>query len=133
MRATVDSVISQLASLREESVRTPADSTNRSLSAAASKSDILQQALNKSGLAAKDKSKEASTADNSKKAEARTNYVTLLDRGPDGSMRKYITIKQRSIGNIRWYACSFCHKEFKKPSDLIRHLRIHTQEKPYRV
>lgn len=34
---------------------------------------------------------------------------------------------------MRWYACSFCPKEFKKPSDLIRHLRVHTQEKPFKV
>jgi len=28
--------------------------------------------------------------------------------------------------------CSTCGKSFKKPSDLIRHVRIHTGEKPYR-
>ena len=27
----------------------------------------------------------------------------------------------------RYYVCSFCSREFKKPSDLIRHVRIHTQ------
>lgn len=46
---------------------------------------------------------------------------------------RYLTIKQRCIGNVRWHACSFCPKEFKKPSDLIRHLRVHTQEKPFKV
>lgn len=43
------------------------------------------------------------------------------------------TIKQHYIGNVRWYTCLYCPKEFKKPSDLIRHLRVHTQEKPFKV
>ena len=28
-------------------------------------------------------------------------------------------------------ACTVCSKSFKKPSDLIRHIRIHTKEKPF--
>ncbi|KAK2584206.1 hypothetical protein KPH14_006627 [Odynerus spinipes] len=129
MRATVDSVISQLASL--ESGITNVTNAPPSGATIENRNDILQEALNNSGLPSKEKNPTNEIID-SKKAEAKTTYVTLLDRAPDGSMRKYLTIKQRCIGNIRWYACSFCHKEFKKPSDLIRHLRVHTQEKPFK-
>lgn len=38
----------------------------------------------------------------------------------------------RMVGNVRWHQCMYCTKEFKKPSDLVRHIRIHTQEKPYK-
>ncbi|XP_043500967.1 zinc finger protein 236-like isoform X1 [Polistes fuscatus] len=129
MRATVDSVISQLASL--ESGITNVENSTQSVATTENRTDILQEALNNSGLPSKEKGPTNETID-SRKAEAKTTYVTLLDRAPDGTMRKYLTIKQRCIGNIRWYACSFCHKEFKKPSDLIRHLRVHTQEKPFK-
>lgn len=36
---------------------------------------------------------------------------------------------QRVHGNIRWYVCLYCPKEFRRPSDLVRHIRIHTKEK----
>lgn len=36
------------------------------------------------------------------------------------------------VGGIRWHQCQYCTKEFKKPSDLVRHIRTHTHEKPYK-
>ena len=36
------------------------------------------------------------------------------------------------INGVRWHQCTYCSKEFKKPSDLVRHIRIHTHEKPYK-
>ncbi|XP_076167161.1 uncharacterized protein LOC143146603 isoform X2 [Ptiloglossa arizonensis] len=133
IRATVDSVMTQLASL-ESNVNEVRKSTNLDgnvLPDIVTKKDILQQALRNSGLPSKNKTLCEGTLE-TKKFGARTNFVTLLDRGPDGGTRKYLTIKQRCVGSVRWYACTFCHKEFKKPSDLIRHLRVHTQEKPFK-
>lgn len=33
---------------------------------------------------------------------------------------------------MRWHVCPYCTKEFRKPSDLVRHIRIHTHEKPFK-
>ncbi|XP_074058924.1 zinc finger protein 236-like isoform X2 [Macrotis lagotis] len=38
----------------------------------------------------------------------------------------------REENGIRWHVCPYCTKEFKKPSDLVRHIRIHTHEKPFK-
>lgn len=78
MQATVDNVMSQLASL-DGNVRNQADSTDTSNQ----QSDIIQQALTKSGFESKKKSPE----DSSKKVESQTSFVTLLDRAQDGSLR----------------------------------------------
>lgn len=129
MRATVDSVISQLASL-EATVNNTADST-RTATLNAEQNDILQQALQNSGLPNKNEVASKENAE-SKRTDSPTTYVTLLDKTAGSTSRKYHAIKQRCIGNVRWYVCSFCPKEFKKPSDLIRHLRVHTQEKPFK-
>ncbi|XP_070154186.1 zinc finger protein 236 isoform X1 [Polyergus mexicanus] len=129
MRATVDSVISQLASL-EAVVNNTADSTGSAM-LNAEQNDILQQALKNSGLPNKNEVSLKEIAE-PKKTDLPTTYVTLLDKTAGSTSKKYHAIKQRCIGNVRWYVCSFCPKEFKKPSDLIRHLRVHTQEKPFK-
>ncbi|KAK2145274.1 hypothetical protein LSH36_690g00008 [Paralvinella palmiformis] len=46
-----------------------------------------------------------------------------------GTMKRHII---RKVNGIKWHQCVYCSKEFKKPSDLIRHIRIHTHEKPYK-
>uniref|UniRef100_A0A8C5M6M5 C2H2-type domain-containing protein n=1 Tax=Leptobrachium leishanense TaxID=445787 RepID=A0A8C5M6M5_9ANUR len=38
----------------------------------------------------------------------------------------------REENGVRWHTCPYCTKEFKKPSDLVKHIRIHTHEKPFK-
>jgi hypothetical protein len=61
-----------------------------------------------------------------------TSYVRLAESFLDGTVRRYL-VMQRKVNDVRWYICSYCNKEFKKPSDLIRHTRVHTREKPFMV
>lgn len=66
------------------------------------------------------------------KIDIAMKYVKLVDCSIEGTVRRYLVL-QRKVGDYLWYVCSFCSKEFKKPSDLIRHIRVHTREKPFKV
>lgn len=46
--------------------------------------------------------------------------------------RKYV-VRYRMEDAVRWLLCLHCPKRFKKPLDLVRHLRIHNGIKPYKV
>lgn len=117
IKSDVDEALSRLNELQKKTNNEMNNSKN---------SDILQQAINQSNIS------DSNIPEAVTHEEPTLSYVTLADMGIDGNMRHYI-IKQRKAGDLRWHLCSFCPKEFKKPSDLVRHLRIHTQEKPYLV
>lgn len=73
---------------------------------------------------------EAYLSDKDLDKEGFRHAVTLSEVSNDGSLRKYL-VKVKKNGDARGYFCNYCYKGFKKPSDLIRHIRIHTKEKPY--
>ncbi|CAG5136803.1 unnamed protein product, partial [Candidula unifasciata] len=110
-------------------------------------SDILQQALENSGLPStvddqESYSKQVGTVSSASVRSSTSATCTTTARGHMsrlGTMavhdsatgllkRHYI----RKVNGIRWHQCTYCTKEFKKPSDLVRHIRIHTHEKPYK-
>nr|CAD7437387.1 unnamed protein product [Timema bartmani] len=135
--ANMSAVMSSLAELQKELGETPQSSD----------ADILHQAIVNSGLsnnkpASTPESKPSEPRDTSRKKTGEdphtftkdgesTSLITLADKGQDGVVRRYV-IRQRKVGNMRWHQCSYCMKEFKKPSDLVRHIRIHTNEKPFK-
>lgn len=47
-----------------------------------------------------------------------------------GTTRQY-QLKVCVRSGVKWHQCDYCSKEFRKPSDLIRHIRVHTHERPY--
>ncbi|ODM96660.1 putative zinc finger protein [Orchesella cincta] len=49
----------------------------------------------------------------------------------EGTAKRYL-IKVKKIGQEKWHMCTYCTKAFRKPSDLIRHVRTHTLERPYK-
>ncbi|KAG1672333.1 Zinc finger protein 236 [Nymphon striatum] len=94
--------------------------------------DILQQALENSGLPTSDqiKSKPGSDIEALKKDLKAITPEDIVDPLLK-PIRKY-TIRKEYNSGLKWHQCPYCSKEFKKPSDLVRHIRIHTHEKPYK-
>ncbi|KAL2084641.1 hypothetical protein ACEWY4_020159 [Coilia grayii] len=115
--------------------------------------DILQQALENSGLS-------AIPVQNSSQSSAGVATLPRPDGGAQNSANaadasavrkttgseKVVKKEKKSIfkkpdqmpgtireqNGVRWHGCPYCSKEFKKPSDLVRHIRIHTHEKPFK-
>ncbi|XP_062489109.1 zinc finger protein 236 isoform X9 [Pezoporus occidentalis] len=121
--------------------------------------DILQQALENSGLSsipvsahstdcsqtktpgAQDQNPDVQTLSNhqadSNNAEQDKEQESTdkLDKKEKKFIKKKSSFLPGSIreeNGVRWHVCPYCSKEFKKPSDLVRHIRIHTHEKPFK-
>ncbi|XP_076328463.1 zinc finger protein 236-like isoform X2 [Tachypleus tridentatus] len=151
-RRDVDKVILQLLELSRQT-NSDREHTHQQIQEIAQNSkvsaDILQQALEDSGVAvtglksggtvvtscdqetkkineAKDKINDDGEVSSSKRSMA---LVMSVADTATGILKKHVI---RKVGGVRWHQCMYCSKEFKKPSDLVRHIRIHTQEKPYK-
>uniref|UniRef100_A0A3Q3IK56 Zinc finger protein 865 n=1 Tax=Monopterus albus TaxID=43700 RepID=A0A3Q3IK56_MONAL len=140
----VTDVIQQLLELSEqvsgETAQPPPPEPAIAMEAAINQ-DILQQALENSGLSVVHPQGD-STPRESQNQTAEGAAVEKKGQVPDKSIRE----KKRSIfkkpiqmpgsireeNGVRWHGCPYCSKEFKKPSDLVRHIRIHTHEKPFK-
>lgn len=55
------------------------------------------------------------------------NCVDIIDTVTE----KKVTVEQKQINGKRFYICSVCQKPFKRPSDLVRHHRVHTDQRPF--
>nr|XP_053626757.1 zinc finger protein 236-like isoform X2 [Cherax quadricarinatus] len=123
-----------------------------------SEGDILQQALknigltqsrdqiqlNRDGVKLKIKTEDEVQLDDSWPVDGqidatrfgeckKVRVMTLIDRNDESGMKRY-TVFVKLVGDVRWHICMHkdCTKEFKKPNDLVRHMRIHTNDKPFK-
>ncbi|OCT76558.1 zinc finger protein 236 isoform X2 [Xenopus laevis] len=116
--------------------------------------DILQQALENSGLSSipvaplpSDTSQAKATVQeieclstqqmdcNDQEHEVEHEEQDKADKTEKRIIKKKSAFSAGSVreeSGIRWHICTYCNKEFKKPSDLVRHIRIHTHEKPFK-
>ncbi|XP_035866034.1 zinc finger protein 236 isoform X2 [Phyllostomus discolor] len=120
--------------------------------------DILQQALENSGLSSIPAAAHPSDPSHAKTAvpgqdpdlpdaprepadpadaepEKEQESPEKLDRKEKKLIKKkspFLPGSIREENGVRWHVCPYCTKEFRKPSDLVRHIRIHTHEKPFK-
>ncbi|XP_019120471.1 zinc finger protein 236 isoform X1 [Larimichthys crocea] len=104
--------------------------------------DILQQALENSGLSVVQPQGDTTSRESQNQTTEGSAVESKKVQGPEKPVRE----KKRSVfkkpiqmpgsireeNGVRWHGCPYCSKEFKKPSDLVRHIRIHTHEKPFK-
>ncbi|XP_061450206.1 zinc finger protein 236 isoform X3 [Rhineura floridana] len=156
---SVTDVIQQLLELSEPVENNQSQQPGQQLSMAVGiNRDILQQALENSGLSSIpvstnadcNESKTSSSQDENADVQNLSGHqvnstnaeqVKELENPDKAEKKEKRVLKKKSQflpgsireeNGIRWHICPYCSKEFKKPSDLVRHIRIHTHEKPFK-
>uniref|UniRef100_A0A668AVE7 Zinc finger protein 236 n=1 Tax=Myripristis murdjan TaxID=586833 RepID=A0A668AVE7_9TELE len=92
--------------------------------------DILQQALENSGLSVVQSQSNGTPRQSQSTEGATADSKKVPGQDKPAKERKRSSIREEN--GVRWHGCPYCSKEFKKPSDLVRHIRIHTHEKPFK-
>uniref|UniRef100_A0A8C0XFN9 C2H2-type domain-containing protein n=1 Tax=Castor canadensis TaxID=51338 RepID=A0A8C0XFN9_CASCN len=159
---TVTDVIQQLLGLSEpgtvEARQSPQPGQQLSIAVGINQ-DILQQALENSGLSSLPVAAPPSDCSHTQTSAApprsppapsvSAEQADPTDAGqekgqesPEKSDKKekkvmkkkspFLPGSVREENGVRWHVCPYCTKEFRKPSDLVRHIRIHTHEKPFK-
>ncbi|XP_072854829.2 zinc finger protein 236 [Pogona vitticeps] len=156
---SVTDVIQQLLELSEPVENNQPQQSGQQLSMAVGiNRDILQQALENSGLSSIPVSANADCSESKApsghdenadvqnisghqvdssnteqvKEQENTDKVEKKERRILKKKSQFLPGSIREENGIRWHICPYCSKEFKKPSDLVRHIRIHTHEKPFK-
>ncbi|XP_011231318.2 zinc finger protein 236 isoform X1 [Ailuropoda melanoleuca] len=158
----VTDVIQQLLELSEpgpaESSQPPQPSQQLSITVGINQ-DILQQALENSGLSSIPAAAHAHDTSRARTplaqgqnpdaphASSEQTHPTEAEQEKDQESPEKLDKKEKKIikkkspflpgsireeNGVRWHVCPYCTKEFRKPSDLVRHIRIHTHEKPFK-
>uniref|UniRef100_A0A452RKD9 Zinc finger protein 236 n=1 Tax=Ursus americanus TaxID=9643 RepID=A0A452RKD9_URSAM len=158
----VTDVIQQLLELSEpgpaESSQPPQPSQQLSITVGINQ-DILQQALENSGLSSIPAAAHAHDTSHARTpsaqgqnpdtphASSEQTHPTEAEHEKDQESPEKLDKKEKKIikkkspflpgsireeNGVRWHVCPYCTKEFRKPSDLVRHIRIHTHEKPFK-
>ena len=84
------------------------------------KEDLLFKALNSTGLPSNTPATKRETL----------GKVCILDKS---SNKKYFVSKvSKTSDGSKVYLCNFCPKDFKRPSDLCRHMNIHALDLPFK-
>ncbi|XP_027431698.2 zinc finger protein 236 isoform X11 [Zalophus californianus] len=158
----VTDVIQQLLELSEpgpaESSQPPQPGQQLSITVGINQ-DILQQALENSGLSSIPAAAHAHDTSHTRMPSAQVQnpdaphasseqtHSTEAEQEKEQESPEKLDKKEKKIikkkspflpgsireeNGVRWHVCPYCTKEFRKPSDLVRHIRIHTHEKPFK-
>jgi uncharacterized Zn-finger protein len=106
-------------SIKDKNINTILGSIDLNSQTSDNLGDLLSKALENSGV----------TPVNEQLGKSSDKEIAQLFDPATGTRQTHIV---RRVGKISYRQCLYCQKEFKKSSDLVRHVRIHTHDKPFK-